>query len=47
MIFEGSLQPGVPRQPWNFEPAAGWADSRTTVPAANEAVHTPVLEPAL
>ena len=47
VIREGSLQPGVPRQPWNFEPLAACADSCATVPATNEAVQTPVLVPAL
>ncbi len=41
VIFEGSKQPGRPRQPWNCESAAGRASSRTTVPAGKKAVHVP------
>ena len=41
VIFDGSAQPGSPRQPWNCVLAAGRASSRTTVPAGKKALHVP------
>src|SRR5690242_5412059 len=41
VIFDGSAQPGSPRQPWNCVSAAGRASSRTTVPAGKKALHVP------
>src|SRR4051794_24268035 len=41
VIFWGSLHPGRPLQPWNREPSAGRASSRTTVPAGKKALHAP------
>ena len=41
VIFDGSEQPGSPRQPWNWESDAGRASSRTTVPAGKNALHVP------
>ena len=41
VILEGSPHPGSPLQPWNCEPAAAWAVSRTTVPTGKKAEQTP------
>ena len=41
VIFEGSAQPGSPRQPWKLELAAGRASSRTTVPVRKKLEHVP------
>ena len=41
VIFEGSAQPGSPRQPWKLEPAAARASSRTTVPVRKKLQHVP------
>src|SRR3954467_6357827 len=41
VIFDGSPQPGRPRQPWKPEFAAGRASSRTTVPVGKKLPHVP------
>lgn len=46
VILEGSPQPGRPLHPWNFEPAAALAVSRTTVPAGKKAEQEPPPLPA-
>ncbi len=47
VILEGSAQPGSPLHPWNCEPAAAWAVSRTTVPTGKNAEQVPAPLPPM